>query len=153
MKPVANGDVVSGGVLAGLGVFVVLQASRWDYLAPDGPGPGFFPLWYGLVLIALSLVLMIGALRRRPADSGHAVHWNEVRRALLAWAALTVAIGFLNVLGFVVSFALLTFFIVSIMYRRPLGFGLAAGVASAAAFYLVFPLALNVALPTGLFGF
>jgi hypothetical protein len=53
----------------------------------------------------------------------------------------------------VVSFALLTFFIISIMYRRPLGFGLAAGVVSAAAFYLVFPLALNVSLPLGLFGF
>jgi hypothetical protein len=74
-------------------------------------------------------------------------------RALLAWAALTAAIGLLSVLGFVVSFALLTFFIISIMYRRPLGFGLAAGVVSAAAFYLVFPLALNVSLPVGLFGF
>jgi putative tricarboxylic transport membrane protein len=153
MKSVANGDVVSGGVLAGLGVFVVVQASGWDYLAPEGPGPGFFPLWYGLALIALSLGLMIGALRRRAAAPEHGVHWGEVARALFAWAALTVAIGLLNVLGFVLSFALLTFFIVSIMYRRPLGFGLAAGAVSAAAFYLIFPLALNVALPTGLFGF
>ena len=153
MKSVANGDVVSGGVLAGLGVFVVTQASRWDYLAPEGPGPGFFPLWYGLALIALSLALMIGALRRRAAVPERRVNWGEVGRALFAWAGLTVAIGLLNVLGFLVSFALLAFFIVSIMYRRPLAFGVVAGGLSAAVFYLIFPLALNVALPTGLFGF
>ena len=153
MKRIANGDVVSGGVLAGLGVFVVVQASHWDYLAADGPGPGFFPLWYGFALVALSLALMIGALRRRAAAPAGRVDWGEVSRAVLAWTALTVAIGLLNVLGFVLSFALLTFFIVSIMYRRPLAFGLAAGAASAAAFYLIFPLALNVALPTGLLGF
>jgi putative tricarboxylic transport membrane protein len=153
MKSVANGDVVSGGVLAGLGVFVVIEARHWDYLAADGPGPGFFPLWYGLALIALSLALVIGALKRGAAAPAQRVKWGEMGRALLAWAALTTAIGLLSVLGFVVSFALLTFFIISIMYRRPLGFGLAAGVVSAAAFYLVFPLALNVSLPVGLFGF
>jgi putative tricarboxylic transport membrane protein len=153
MKSVANGDVVSGGVLAGLGIFVVIEARHWDYLAADGPGPGFFPLWYGLALIALSLALVIGALKRGAAAPAQRVDWCEMGRALLAWAALTAAIGLLSVLGFVVSFALLTFFIISIMYRRPLGFGLAAGAVSAAAFYLVFPLALNVSLPVGLFGF
>ena len=54
MIRLARGDVVSGAVLAGLGVFIVLEARRWEYLAPDGPGPGFFPMWYGIALIALS---------------------------------------------------------------------------------------------------
>jgi putative tricarboxylic transport membrane protein len=153
MKSAANGDVVSGGVLAGLGVFIVIEASHWDYLAPDGPGPGFFPLWYGLALIALSFGLMIGALRRRAAAPAPRIAWGEIGRALAAWIALTASIALLKLVGFLVSFALLTFFIVSIMYRRPPGFGLAAGIASAAAFYLIFPLALNVELPVGLFGF
>jgi putative tricarboxylic transport membrane protein len=148
-----NGDVISGGVLAGLGVFVVIEASRWDYLAPEGPGPGFFPLWYGLALLGLSLALMIGALRRRAANTEQRIDWSEVGRALMAWAAVTACIALLKVLGFFVSFALLTVFIVSVMYRRKLLFGLAAGLASSAAFYLIFPLALNVELPAGIFGF
>ena len=44
----ARGDVASGVVLAGLGFYIVVQAWRWEYLGPDGPGPGFFPLWYGV---------------------------------------------------------------------------------------------------------
>lgn len=40
-----QGDLASGAVLAGLGVYIVVQARRWEYVGPDGPGPGFFPLW------------------------------------------------------------------------------------------------------------
>ena len=56
-------------------------------------------------------------------------------------------------LGFVVSFALLTFFIAAVMYRRPVRIAATIAVASAAGFYLVFPLALGVSLPVGMLGF
>jgi hypothetical protein len=39
------------------------------------------------------------------------------------------------------------------MYRRSVAFAAASGAGAAAAFYLVFPLALNVALPVGFLGF
>ena len=60
---IKTGDIVSGGVLAGLGVFIILEAKGWDYLGPDGPGPGFFPLWYGIALVALSLLLVVMGFR------------------------------------------------------------------------------------------
>lgn len=148
-----NGDIVSGAVLTGLGVYVILEARRWDYLAPDGPGPGFFPMWYGVALVALAVFLTIGALLRRSADAREPTHWSEIGRALFAWAALTLSIAALKPLGFLLSFALLTFFIVSVMYRRPLLHGVAAGVLTSLGFYLVFSLALNVGLPVGVLGF
>ena len=33
--------------------FIVTQARFWNYYTPDGPGPGFFPTWYGLLMIGL----------------------------------------------------------------------------------------------------
>ncbi|MGZ8153838.1 MAG: tripartite tricarboxylate transporter TctB family protein [Burkholderiales bacterium] len=147
-----NGDVVSGAVLTGLGVFVVLESRRWDYMAPDGPGPGFFPTWYGLALIALSIALIASAVSKR-AHEGGAVRWNEVGRALVAWLALTACIAALKVLGFLLSFGLLTLFVVSFMYGRSLAFGIGSAAATSLGFYLVFPLALNVSLPVGVFGF
>src|SRR5262249_47572898 len=48
-----DGDVISGAVLSALGLFIFLRAHQWDYSGPDGPGPGFFPTWYGLGMIAL----------------------------------------------------------------------------------------------------
>ena len=148
-----NADLVSGGVLTGLGVFIVLEARRWDYLTPDGPGPGFFPMWYGIAMIALSLYVAIGALKKRAVEPDERLDWAGLTRALLAWAALTAAIALLNVLGFVIAFALLTFVVVSIMYGRSFAQGIAAGVVASLGFYLIFPFALNVALPVGVLGF
>ncbi len=148
-----NGDLISGAVLAGLGVFIIVEARRWDYLAPDGPGPGFFPIWYGIALVALSVLLVIVSMKRTDTDRGKPVDWHEVGRALISWAVLTACIALLKVLGFVLSFSVLTVFIVSIMYRRPLLHGAAAAVLASAGFYLLFPVALNVTLPVGILGF
>ena len=148
-----NADFVSGAVLTGLGVFIVVEARRWDYLAPDGPGPGFFPMWYGIAMIALSLFVAAGALQKRLRVPGDAVDWRGVGRALFAWAALAVSIALIKVLGFLLAFALLVFVIVSMMYGRSVVHGVIAAVLGALGFYLVFPLALSVALPIGVLGF
>jgi putative tricarboxylic transport membrane protein len=150
---IKTGDIVSGGVLAGLGVYIVVEAKGWEYLGPDGPGPGFFPLWYGIAMIALALMLVAMSFAGRGAGPGAPVNWREVGRALLAWAALALCIGLLMVLGFLLAFGLFTFFLVAVMYRRPLGAALAVAVGVAAGFYLLFPLALNVVLPVGKLGF
>jgi len=150
-----KGDLASGAVLAALGVYIVVQARRWEYLGPDGPGPGFFPVWYGVVMIALALVLMAtSAARRATAPTPRATaKLREIGRALAAWGALAVCVGLLKVLGFLLAFALLAFFMTAVMYRRPILPALAVAVGSALGFYLLFPLALGVALPTGLLGF
>jgi len=105
-------------------------------------------------MIALALVLIASSSfeKARPAD-GQGVNWSEVGRALGIWAALAVSIALLKILGFLVSFALLTLLVVAVMYRRPLVTGLSVAIGSSVGFYLLFPLALNVSLPTGVFGF
>jgi putative tricarboxylic transport membrane protein len=148
-----TGDIVSGAVLAGLGVFIITEARRWEYLGPDGPGPGFFPLWYGMALVALSALLIGMSLAQRGRQPGGAVNWREVGRALAAWAGLAACVGLLKVLGFLLAFGLFTFFLVAVMYRRPLATAVAVSLGMTLSFYLLFPLALNVALPVGKLGF
>jgi putative tricarboxylic transport membrane protein len=148
----SSGDVWSGGVLAALGSYVVVESAQWEYLGADGPGPGFFPMWYGIAIVVLSLVLVAGALKRRRRAPGP-TPWREIGRALGVWSAFAVSAALLPLLGFMLSFALLTAFIMCVMYGRPLRSGLAAGALGAAAFYLVFPFALEVTLPVGILGF
>jgi len=148
-----TGDIVSGAALAGLGIFIIFEARRWEYLGPDGPGPGFFPLWYGIALVALSALLVGMSLAQRAREPGGAVNWREVGRALAAWAGLAACVGLLKVLGFLLAFGLFTFFLVAVMYHRTLASAAAVSLGMALGFYLLFPVALNVALPVGLLGF
>ena len=148
-----TGDVLSGAALAGLGGYIIVEARGWEYLGPDGPGPGFFPIWYGIAMVVLSLFLVGYTVLRPAAAERKPVDRSEVGRALATWAAFAGSIAALKMLGFLLSFALLTLFVVRIMYRRPLATALAVAVSGSAGFYLVFPLALNVSLPTGILGF
>jgi len=140
----ANADLWSGLALGGLGAYIVVQGSRWEYLGADGPGPGFFPVWYGIAMAGLSLLLVISSVKDK---STARIDWTGAGRAFTAWAALAVSVALLKIAGFVISFAALTFFIVAVMYRRPAWVAAVVAIAAAAAFYAVFPLALGVKLP------
>jgi putative tricarboxylic transport membrane protein len=153
-----NGDAISAALLAGLGAYILVEARAWPYMGPDGPGPAFFPMWYGVALIALSLVVIIArlwTLRSSPENKKRmsAAQRSEVLHALAVWLAFAVTVALLKVLGFLLAFGLFTFFIVALIYRRSWKTALGVGVASAAGFYLVFTLALGVELPVGAFGF
>ena len=146
------GDLWSGVALAALGVYIVVQAWQWDYLGPDGPGPGFFPLWYGVAMIALAGLLVASQLRRAPVRA-RVMNWARIGRALSTWLALAVSVALFKFLGFVLSFTLLTYFIVAVLYGKPLRTAAVAAVATGAGFYLVFDLALGLGLPVGVLGF
>jgi hypothetical protein len=59
----------------------------------------------------------------------------------------------MDFLGFLISFALLAFFLVAVIFRRPFITAAVVAVVCALAFHLIFPVALSVSLPTGPFGF
>lgn len=146
-----NGDVISGAVLAALGVFIISEAWGWNYMSEEGPGPGFFPLWYGIAMVVLSLLLVVRSAVK--PGSAEKTDWPGVGRALTSWLAFAIAVVLLKPLGFLLSFALLTLFVVAVMYGRPLKTAVAAAVGNAVGFYLLFVLALDISLPVGLLGF
>jgi putative tricarboxylic transport membrane protein len=147
-----KGDVVSGAVLAALGVYIVSQAWRWEYSTAEGPGPGFFPMWYGAGMVVLSLMLVLRSAFTAAAP-GKPVDWVGIARALSVWAAFAVCVALMKPLGFLIALALLTLFVVAVMYGQPLKVALAVAVGNAAGFYLIFGLALQLSLPPGPLGF
>jgi putative tricarboxylic transport membrane protein len=149
---VRNGEAISGAVLAALGTYIFVQSRAYDYYTADGPGPGFFPTWYGVAMVVLSLALIVTSIRKgggedRPRD------WRGISRALLTWAAFAASVALMGTLGFVVSFALLTFCVVIFVFKRSLLTAGLTAVGAALVFHVVFPVILEVQLPTGLLGF
>lgn len=149
----STGDALSAGVLAGLGAYIIIEARRWVYVGPEGPGPGFFPTWYGIAMVVLSLAIIVARLYSGAKARSGRVKWREVGTALVMWLAFAACVALLKVLGFLLAFGLFTLLVVSVLYRRRWTTGVAVAVGSAAGFYVLFPLALNVQLPVGVFGF
>jgi putative tricarboxylic transport membrane protein len=145
-----RGDFWSGLALAALGAYIVSQAWGWTYMGEDGPGPGFFPLWYGSAMVVLSLLLVAGTVLKRAAGPAHAPpSWAELRRAMLCWGAFVACVALMHLVGFMVAYALLTWFIVAVMARQPQKIALPVAIGGALLFYLIFEVALDVTLPAG----
>ncbi|HEY7655615.1 MAG TPA: tripartite tricarboxylate transporter TctB family protein [Burkholderiales bacterium] len=153
-KLIDRSELVAAGLLVALGVFVAAQAWDWPYLTKDGPGPGFFPLWIGLLLAALSIALV--ALQARDAAAGRApekTDWRGTGRVLVGWLAVMAAAALLKPAGFVVSYVLLTAFLIRVVFRQRWTQAAAVSLGSAAAFWLLFVKLLKVRLPAGPWGF
>jgi len=128
-----------------LGAYIVSEARRWTYASDEGPGAGFFPIWYGGLMIAFSLVLVAQSAMRSRAPAG--VRWPEVRRALTAWVAFVACVALMPWLGFIASFTLLAWFIVAVMARRPQRIAIPVAIGFAVFFYGVFDWGLDLSLP------
>jgi len=139
-----SADFGSGLALGGLGAYIIVTASGWEYVGQDGPGPGFFPLWYGILMAALSAMLVVSSVSRK---DDRRIDWSGARAAFTTWAVFALMVAALKLVGFVIGFAALTFFIVLVMYRKPLKVAAITALALSAGFYLLFPLALGVKLP------
>lgn len=151
---IKDGDVIAGALTAALGAYVAATASRWTIMGPEGPGPGFFPLGYGIALVGLSIALIASRLAAPVAqDKSEPVDWPGFARAALTWAIFVAAAALMNTLGFYLAFGIMTAALVRLVFERPLRSALVVGFLSALGFYLVFGLALDAPLPVGLLGF
>jgi putative tricarboxylic transport membrane protein len=148
-----KGDILAGLCLVGLGVFIIQQALQLDYINEFGPGPGFRPLWLGIGFLALSSSLVVMAILRPKSQVAEEDSWKEIRRAVATWGGLVAATALLSRLGFILSFALLTGFLVLAMSRRSPLAALTIAAGGALSFYLIFDVLLGLRLPLGPWGF
>ena len=154
MSNAKSGDVLAGVVVTALGFYVTGTSLKWELMTPAGPGPGFAPLIYGVLMIALSAVLIARAiLIASPAEPGAKGLWAGSARAYGTFGLFLVSIAILPFAGFAISLALLCFAIARGLYRRPTHVALIASVLTSAAFVLIFRFALQVDLPVGWLGF
>jgi putative tricarboxylic transport membrane protein len=149
-------DVAAAGGLLTVGVLVVLISRRQPYWHDYAPGPGFVPLWLGLLLSAvasLQLFLLMTASPSAPESSPSTDDQPLTRRtAVLGFLAVAAAL-LVAPLGFVLAMAA---FVAaaswSIDPHRHIT-NTAATVAIPVCVWLLFGVWLGVPLPRGPLGF
>jgi putative tricarboxylic transport membrane protein len=146
---ILSGDVISGALLAALGTYITVTADTWTILAQDGPGPGFFPLIYGVILLVASLGLVLMGLFKGPAARQEPLDWVGIRKALGIWVVFALMVPIMKYLGFLIALGLLILFFLRAIYPwRPVP-SLIASVLTPVGFFIIFPTLLHVELPVG----
>src|SRR5262245_5396983 len=137
--------MLAAAALAVIGAFFVWQSARLDLGRVGLPGPGFFPLLLGLMLMVLAGAIGIGQWRsseRQTVELGH--------RDVLITAACLLAVSLLfEPLGAYLTLGLFGTAMLVLVGRVALPLAIVAAVLAMAACSGFFQLLLGLQLPTG----
>ena len=137
-----------------LALSAIVVAGTWNlaYWSDFAPGPAFAPRWVAAAGAVLALLLIVQELRDPSPEPADLPSRSALSRVLSTSAALFVALAIAKSLGFVVTVAALTLFVLLVVERRRIGPSLIVTVLTAALVHGVFVAWLNVQLPKGFFG-
>jgi hypothetical protein len=138
------------GVL-GLGAGITFFAGRLPYTAEYGLGPGFMPLWIGIVLMGCALATIIQSLRQ-PGDAQKKFMTPRTRTVGFVFATLIVTFLLVRILGLALSLGLFTGFTMKTVGRHGWLLSVFVTLLTAAAVYVIFGYLLDIPLPNGIFG-
>jgi putative tricarboxylic transport membrane protein len=145
-----HADLIGGVVVLILGLAVIYFSSELEYYSEFGPGPGFLPLWIGVVLIGCAIFGMINLLRKH--DKMGTFFKPRTKLGLRVLIIIFIAFLLLPLLGFSIGLALLVGITMRIMGKHRWVSCSLTAVVTAICIHLVFISWLTIPLPQGLIG-
>jgi hypothetical protein len=145
---VAIGELVLAAFFVALGLLWVSAAIRmplWEGFAPQS---GFMPLWYGIVLIGLTIAVVVNLFRQKENAKAE----EPIGKPLLVLAVFAAAIAGLEPMGFGPAVFLMLLFMFALIERLPIIHSVLAAAGTTAVLFLIFRTWLNVGLPIGPLG-
>jgi putative tricarboxylic transport membrane protein len=141
---------IASFILLGFALGALYESLKLPFGRVKAPAPGFFPTVLAVLLVLVSFVTLLTALRENASSREHAesvslkkILWNL--GALFAFALLLESVGFLVT---TIVFLILLFRIVE---RQSWGLTVAVAFSAAAASYIILKRLLGIPLPGGLF--
>jgi putative tricarboxylic transport membrane protein len=148
-------DQWSGLALSILAVGMIWAALGLPYGNIHNPGPGFFPLWLGVILGGMSIALFVQTTRGKESERTlqeileEDVRWGKV---LLVLAVLIIYAFLMDYIGFLIVTFLLMIVLLRFIEPQPwkvvIGWALGGSVGS----YLIFEVWMKLRLPKGFLG-
>ncbi len=143
-------DLVGGLVVLLLGIAIVFFSSQLPYDSEYGPGPGFLPLWLGIVLVGSAVFVLLNILRKHvKADT---FLKPGTKQSVMMFILIFISFLLLPLLGFSVGLAFFCGLTMRVMGKHSwmacglTTIGIAIGV------HFVFGQWLHIPLPAGMVG-
>ena len=143
-------DHVTGALLAAFGLIVFAVSGDLPIGTLSFPGAGMMPKLLAGWLIVLGLVLIARAQETSPLNQ---ISWRDLPHALRVTAITAVAVALYQVIGFLITMALLLFALIFGVERRHAVSAAAFSLGVVALTYFLFTVVLKTPLEQGLIGF
>ena len=145
-----RGDLIGSVLLILTGSGAIVESIRLKVGTLMRPQPGFFPFVAGILLIALSLVLLIrgclgGRTSRQPREA-----FGELRRPAVLVAGIGIYAGVLDPVGYLISTLLIAALVLGVLRVRSWKVLCLGSLALSAGTYLLFDRILGIDLPPGI---
>ncbi len=143
-------DLIGGVFVLIFGLAVVFFSSQLTYYSEFGPGPGFLPLWVGIIITACAVYVIVDLLKKH---GGPGEFFKlRTRLGLQIFVAIIITFLLLPVVGFAIGLALFIGVTMRMMGKhRWAQCGLTA-IFTAIGIHFIFISWLTIPLPRGLIG-
>jgi hypothetical protein len=145
---VAIGELLLAVFFVALGLLWVGAAIRmplWEGFAPQS---GFMPLWYGVILIGLTVAVLVNLFWQKEDAKAE----DPIGKPLIVLAVFAAGIAGLEPMGFGPAIFLMLLFMFAFIERLPIISSVLVAAGTTAVLFLIFRTWLNVGLPVGPLG-
>ncbi|MDD5171040.1 MAG: tripartite tricarboxylate transporter TctB family protein [Syntrophales bacterium] len=147
-------DIIGGLFFLAAGVFFAVYSQSVDIGTMGEPGPGFLPLWAGILLGLLSAALLAKSwFRKFEAGEPFFPEFDSWKRVSMVVLSLIFYDLLLARLGFVIITFLFVAFLVKFVFPQPWLRTVVTAVLSTAGAQIIFVNLLEIQFPKGPLGF
>jgi len=145
-----SAELAVAGLFFAFGAIVVFDSVRLGSTwGADGPKPGYFPFYVGLLICIASVVNIIAALRLRGARNKPFVHVGQLKMVLTVLIPTAIYAGLVTWIGIYAASFLFIGFFMRWLGRYAWWKVAVVSAATIVVFYLVFEIWFKVPLPKG----
>lgn len=141
-----------------LGLTISIWSATFPFGGLEDPGPAYFPLGAGLIIIVFGVIMFFQARKRKESDSLRPSkplipHRAAVMRVVFCLVGMSVSAALFEILGFVLTMFFMILFMMRTIEPQKWRAALFYSVISALGSLFVFKFLLKTSLPTGFLGF
>lgn len=141
-------------ILIILFAFVIIhQSLQFDYMVEGTPGPGFLPLWLGIIIALVALIPLIRTFTGFASKLANPFKAGEFTDFFIVLGSATVMAIITPITGLLVALGLMIGTIAKLMGTKDWKIVIGVAVLTPVFLYGIFDFVLGVPLPKGIFGF
>ncbi|ATW27414.1 tripartite tricarboxylate transporter TctB family protein [Candidatus Formimonas warabiya] len=146
-------NIITAALLLISSIYIIWEATRMEYMVDNVPGPGFLPLWCGVLLCFLAVLLLLTNIKKSTYNAAPMFNKKIYKNMGAVIGASSIAMFLVKFLGMLVCIGLLTGVLCWAFGNKNLKTCVMITIFLPLGFWLLFIKALGVILPQGLLGF